>query len=119
MTTPAWTRAERFSASTSSTRRMRAVLTTTPPSTGVAPPERPVPAPRPTTGTPALCSARITAAVSSVLARQHHQLGPHLQHGQPVGLVGQEARWSSAITPRAAADLDQLAYQGAGEGIGA
>ena len=61
------TRAMRSMGSTSSTSRMRAVETTAPPATGVAPPDRPVPAPRPTTGTPLRASTRIARAHSSVV----------------------------------------------------
>ncbi len=46
---------------------MREVPIRTPPSTGVAPPERPVPAPRATTGTRASSSRRMQSAVSRVV----------------------------------------------------
>ena len=49
--TPGCTTARRFATSISRMRAMRANDTTTPPSTGIAPPERPVPAPRGTMGT--------------------------------------------------------------------
>ena len=47
-------------------RFIRESATTTAPSTGSAPPERPVPAPRGTMGAPAARAARTTAATSSV-----------------------------------------------------
>jgi hypothetical protein len=50
-TTPGWTTASRSPTSISMIRRIRSVDSTIPPSTAFAPPERPVPAPRVTTGT--------------------------------------------------------------------
>ena len=50
---------------------MRAHSITTPPGTGVAPPERPVPAPRGTYGTPAALHARTIPATASVVVGQH------------------------------------------------
>ena len=47
---------------------MRAKDITTPPSTGIAPPERPVPAPRGTIGTPCSWQKRATAATSAVVS---------------------------------------------------
>ena len=50
------------------TRRMRESATTTPPGVGRAPPERPVPEPRGTSGTPAARASRTTCTTSSVVA---------------------------------------------------
>ena len=47
---------------------MRASEITTPPSTGSAPPERPVPAPRATNGTPSAWQARTTACTASAVS---------------------------------------------------
>src|SRR5690349_16242651 len=46
---------------------MRAVAITAPPGTGVAPPDKPVPAPRPTTGMPSAARMRIAREHSSVV----------------------------------------------------
>ena len=46
---------------------MRAKATMSPPSRGIAPPERPVPAPRPTNGTPNSWASFTSAATSSVV----------------------------------------------------
>ena len=66
---------------------MRASEMTTPPAIGVAPPERPVPAPRATNGTPSRWQARTTACTSSVEAGQHDELRDGAVPGQPVALV--------------------------------
>ena len=47
---------------------MRVVTMTTPPSQGMAPPVRPVPAPRAVTGRPCLRAMRTAAATSSASA---------------------------------------------------
>ena len=47
---------------------MRESATTTPPGVGRAPPERPVPEPRGTSGTPAARATRTTSTTSSVEA---------------------------------------------------
>ncbi len=49
-------------------RRIRDSEMTTPPSTGSEPPDRPVPEPRATQGTPARWQAATTAATSSVVS---------------------------------------------------
>ena len=54
-----------FSRSTSRMRRSRESTTSTPSSSGSAPPDRPLPEPRATHGTPASWQARTTAATSS------------------------------------------------------
>ena len=66
LTTPVWQRAVRSPGLTSRTRFIPAREITTPPSIGVAPPERPVPAPRAVNGTPAAAQARTTRATSAV-----------------------------------------------------
>ena len=66
LVTPGSTTARRSTGSTSSTRFNRATLMTTPSATGSAPPERPVPAPRATNGTP--CSAHTRTAAATCAA---------------------------------------------------
>ena len=66
--TPGPTQAVRFSTSMSAIRFMRVVTSTTPPTSGTAPADRPVPAPRATTGTPCRRAAFTTAAASSVVS---------------------------------------------------
>ena len=69
---------------------MRASETTTPPATGVAPPDRPVPAPRATNGH-ALAMARAQDDLN-VLGRtgKDDELGDRPVPGQPVALVDAE-----------------------------
>ena len=66
LTRPGCTTARRFGTSTSRMRDIRANEITTPPSTGMAPPERPVPAPRGTSGTPCSAQKRASFATSAV-----------------------------------------------------
>ena len=66
LTTPACTTARRSMGSTRSTWFIRSRAITMLPSTAFAPPDRPVPAPRATTGTRCLMHARTTSATSSV-----------------------------------------------------
>ena len=47
---------------------MRVVTMTTPPSQGIAPPERPVPEPRAVTGSPCRRAMRTAAATSSAVS---------------------------------------------------
>src|SRR5690606_38361394 len=66
LTTPGSTTASR---SVTSMRRIRFIDSrdsTTPPATALAPPDRPVPAPRATTGTPCAAHAATTARTSAV-----------------------------------------------------
>ena len=63
---PGCTTARRFATSISRMRAMRANDTTTPPSTGIAPPDSPVPAPRGTIGTWCSWQKRASAATSPV-----------------------------------------------------
>src|SRR5207302_1657359 len=63
--TPGCTTARRFGTSISRMRAIRANETTTPPSTGIAPPESPVPAPRGTIGT--ACSWQNRAELGAAL----------------------------------------------------
>ena len=67
MTTPACTTASRSAVLISTIASMRSSERITPPSTALAPPDRPVPAPRGTIGTPAAAHALTTAATSAVL----------------------------------------------------
>ena len=64
--TPGSTRIQPFARSTSRIRRIRESEMTTEPSTGRAPPERPVPAPRGTIGIPASRATPTTPTTSSV-----------------------------------------------------
>ncbi len=59
---------------------MRANATIIPPSRGMAPPHSPVPAPRPTTGTPNSCATFTIATTSAVERGKHNQVGPRLVH---------------------------------------
>ena len=69
---------------------MRASETTTPPANGVAPPERPVPAPRATNGTP-LAVARAEHGLHLLgRAGEDDELGDGAVAGQPVALVRPE-----------------------------
>src|SRR3972149_1065830 len=63
---PGWTTARRFGTAISRIRAMRAKEITTPPNTGMAPPERPVPAPRGTRGTRFPAQKRASFATSAV-----------------------------------------------------
>ena len=76
--------------STSSTRFSRARLMTTPPGTGSAPPESPVPWPRATNGTPSRAQTRTTACTSAADAGQHDERRRLAQMRQRVALVGQQ-----------------------------
>src|SRR4051795_10640888 len=67
LTTPGSTTATRSSASISTTRFIRERSRTTQPSTALAPPDSPVPAPRVTTGTPSSAHAATTCCTSAVL----------------------------------------------------
>src|SRR3954447_17985371 len=67
LTTPGSTTATRSSASISSTRSIRDRSSSRQPSTALAPPDSPVPAPRVTTGTPSSAQAATTCCTSAVL----------------------------------------------------
>src|SRR3954447_13036508 len=67
LTTPGSTTATRSSASISSTRSIRDRSSSRQPSTALAPPDRPVPAPRVTTGTPSSAQAATICCTSAVL----------------------------------------------------
>ena len=88
---------------------MREHSITTPDSSAIAPPERPVPAPRGTKGTPFARQARTTRATSRLVARQHDRRRPRAVYGEPVGLVDQQI-----LGPReaAASAPDDLAQRG-------
>ena len=64
--TPGWTRAMRLVVSMSTMASIRWSDTSTQPSTALAAPVRPVPAPRGTIGTPAARAASTTATTSAV-----------------------------------------------------
>ncbi len=70
-----------FGASISRIRDIRANETTTPPSTGMAPPERPVPAPRGTIGTPCCEQNRASFDTSAV------SLGSTTASGEAVSIA--------------------------------
>ncbi len=80
--TPASTVAVSASGSTSTTVVIRSRLSTRQPSTAFAPPLRPEPAPRGTTGTPWRAAARTAACTSGVVARPHEH-GGHAGRQQP------------------------------------
>jgi hypothetical protein len=65
--TPGSTTTRRSSSATDRIRRIRASTISTPSETGSAPPERPVPAPRATHGTPASWQARTTSRTCSAV----------------------------------------------------
>ena len=65
--TPGCTQARRFGSSTRRTRSILVVAITTAPSSGTAPPARPVPDPRGTNGTPWRTAIRTQACTSTVL----------------------------------------------------
>ncbi|OLT09769.1 hypothetical protein BJF78_06050 [Pseudonocardia sp. CNS-139] len=67
LTTPGCTTASRSAGSISTIARIRSVESTTHPSTALAPPDRPVPAPRGTSGRRCRAQARTTSATSAVL----------------------------------------------------
>ena len=69
-------------------RRSRESTTSTPSSSGSAPPDRPLPEPRATHGTPASWQARTTAATSSPVPGSTAARGHGRVLQQPVGLVG-------------------------------
>ena len=64
--TPGWTTATRLAWSISRMAAMRVMTTVRAPSTPVAPPDRPVPAPRGTSATPWAAARRTIAATSAV-----------------------------------------------------
>ena len=76
--------------STSSTRFSRARLMTTPPGTGSAPPERPVPWPRATNGTPLARADPHDRLHLGRRRRQHDERRRLAQVRQRVALVGQQ-----------------------------
>ena len=67
LVTPGSTTARRATGSTSRTRRIRDMTISTPSECGTAPPDRPVPLPRATNGTPCSAHARTTPATSSAV----------------------------------------------------
>jgi len=75
----------------SRTRRIRAKLITTPSDTGSAPPDRPVPAPRATNGTPGLGAGRHHERKLLGGLRQRHERRDHPVAGDGVALEGAES----------------------------
>ena len=82
MSTPGSTHASRLTGSTDSTRFILVSVMTTAPSSGVAPPARPVPAPRATNGVPWATATRTTACTSSVVVGKHDHAGGALDVGR-------------------------------------
>src|SRR3954447_12249481 len=96
LTTPGSTTATRSSSSISSTRFIVDRSSTRPPSTALAPPDRPVPAPRVTTGTRSSARAATTCCTSAVLrARTAATARPTSAHSASSELM--LARTSSSV----------------------
>ena len=81
LTTPGWTTARRSTGLISVIAVICSVDRTTHPSTALAPPDRPVPAPRVTSGAPCARQARTTAWTSVVLCGRTSATGaPYVAH---------------------------------------
>ena len=85
---PGWTRATRLTVSTSRIRLSFARLSSTPSASGSAPPDRPVPAPRATTGTSRPAQVRITSCTCSTVSGSTATRGTCRVRGESVALVG-------------------------------
>ena len=75
--TPGSTTARRLTGSISTMARIRDITTSTPLSCGSAPPDRPVPLPRATNGTPARAHSATTAATSAAEPGSTTNAGTH------------------------------------------
>src|SRR3972149_2431071 len=103
--TPGSTTAIRLSGSTSRMRFRREVTTTTPPSQGMAPPERPVPAPRAAPGAPRRRGGRPTPPALVAAGDS-----PHFR--DLLGAVGQDHRLRQAALDRGVVLVDQEVFGG-------
>src|SRR5664279_1557620 len=91
LTTPGWTTASRLPSSISRILFILVSTTVTAPSTALAAPVSPDPAPRGTSGTPADAHARTTAATCAVV------LGNTTANGEPDGASGIMSRLYEAV----------------------